>query len=116
MLASEKGVPGGRYILGNKNVTVKEYFALLEKITGVSAPKIKIPYFGAYTTALLLERVLNFSFPNYSSLDLDSIKLSKYNWQVDCSKAINELGFKQTPIEETIKKTLEWFRVNGYLN
>lgn len=116
LLAAEKGKPGERYILGNMNVTVKEYFNLLQEITGISAPKIKIPYIGAYTTALLLERVLHLSFPNYSSLDLDSIKLSKYNWRVDCSKALNELGYKQTPIEETIRKTVDWFKDNGLLN
>ncbi|NIP31454.1 MAG: NAD-dependent epimerase/dehydratase family protein [Candidatus Dadabacteria bacterium] len=116
LLAAEKGKPGEKYILANKNVSVKEYFNLLEEITGVSAPKIKIPYICAYSTAVIMERLLKFSFPNYSSLDLDSIKLSKYNWQVDSSKAINELGFKQTPIEETIRKTVDWFRNNGFLN
>ena len=116
LLAAEKGKPGERYILANRNVTVMEYFKLLEKVTGISAPKIKIPYAFAYTTALLLERVLGLTFPNYSTLDLDSIKLSKYNWQVDCSKAVNELGFKQTPIEDTIKETVNWFKDNGYLN
>ena len=116
LLAAEKGKPGERYILGNENVTVKGYFDLLQKITGVSAPKMKIPYVMAYGTALLLERLLNFSFPNYSSLDLDSIKLSKYNWHVDSSKAINELGYTQTPIEETITKTYNWFKENGFLN
>lgn len=115
ILAAEKGEPGKRYILGNKNVTVKEYFGMLEKVTGVPAPKMKIPYPFAYTTALVLERLLSFSFPNYSSLDLDSIKLSKYNWHVDSSRAENELGFKQRPIEETIKNTYEWFKENGQL-
>lgn len=115
ILAAEKGEPGKRYILGNKNVTVKEYFGMLEKVTGVPAPKMKIPYPFAYTTALVLERLLSFSFPNYSSLDLDSIKLSKYNWHVDSSRAEKELGFKQRPIEETIKNTYEWFKENGQL-
>lgn len=115
ILASEKGEPGKRYILGNQNVTVKEYFNMLENVTGVSAPKMKIPYPFAYATALVLERLLNFSFPNYSSLDLDSIKLSKYNWHVDSSRAVKELGYKQKPIEETIKNTYEWFKENGHL-
>lgn len=115
VLAAEKGEPGKRYILGNENVTVKSYFGMLEKVTGVSAPKMKIPYPFAYATALILERLLSFSFPNYSSLDLDSIKLSKYNWHVDSSRAVSELGYNQRPIEETIKNTYEWFKDNGHL-
>lgn len=116
LLAAEKGKPGERYILANENVDVRGYFALLEKVTGVAAPKIKIPYPFAYTTAFLLERLFGFSFPNYSSLDLDSIKLSRYNWHADASKAARELGFTTTPVEETIGKTVEWFRENGYLD
>ena len=116
LLAAEKGKPGERYILANENVDVRGYFALLEKVTGVAAPKIKIPYPFAYATAFLLERLFGFSFPNYSSLDLDSIKLSRYNWHADGAKAARELGFTTTPVEETIGKTVEWFRENGYLD
>ena len=116
LLAAEKGKAGERYILANENVSVQSCFALLEKVTGIRAPKMKIPYVFAYTTAFMLERVFGFGFPNYSTLDLDSIKLSKYNWQADCSKAVNELGFTRTPIEQTIQKTVSWFRENGYLD
>lgn len=116
LLAAEKGKSGERYILANENVDVQGYFALLQKVTGVPAPRMKIPYPFAYTTAFLLERLFGFSFPNYSSLDLDSIKLSKYNWHADSSKAERELGFTTTPVEETIRKTVEWFRENGYLD
>ncbi|MEZ4508662.1 MAG: hypothetical protein R2881_03135 [Eubacteriales bacterium] len=33
----------------------------------------------------------------------------------DCSKAFNELGMPRTPLPETIKKAITWFRENGYL-
>jgi dihydroflavonol-4-reductase len=33
----------------------------------------------------------------------------------DCSKAVNELGLPQTPIETTIKKAINWFKENGYI-
>jgi len=116
ILAAEKGKVGERYILANKNLTVKEFFDLMEKVTGISGPKMKIPYIVAYGSAFLLERVLGLSFPNFSTMDVDSVKLSRFNWFVDSSKAVRELGFPQTPIEETIEKTVKWFRDNGYLN
>ena len=115
LLASEKGRPGEKYILGNANFTVKEIFDMLEKITGTSGPKMKIPYFMAYSTAFLVEKVLGFSFPNFSTMDVDSVKLTKYCWYVDSSKAVNELGYKMTSIEDSIKRTVEWFKSNGYL-
>lgn len=115
LLAAEKGRAGERYILSNTNLTVIEYFSLLEKVTGVPAPKIKIPYAAAYATAFLTERVLGFAFPNYSTMDLDSVKLSRYNWHVDCSKAERELGYKKSSIEESLKATVDWFKSEGLL-
>lgn len=116
ILAAERGRIGERYILANKNLTIREFFALMERVTGIPSPKIKIPYFVAYASAFLVERVLGLSFPNYSTMDVDSVKLSKFNWFVDSSKAVRELGFRQTPVEETIEKTVRWFKDNGYLN
>lgn len=116
ILAAEKGRIGERYILGNKNMTLRELFDLLEKVTGIPSPKMKIPYIVAYASAFLVERILGLSYPNYSSMDIDSVKLSKFHWFVDSSKAVRELGYRQTPVEETIKKTVKWFKDNGYLD
>ncbi|MBI4228780.1 MAG: SDR family oxidoreductase [Deltaproteobacteria bacterium] len=116
LLAAEKGRIGERYILGSRNVTIKELFQLLEDVTGVPGPRMKIPYFMAYASAFFVERILGKSFPNFSSMDMDSVKLSKYVWYCDSSKAIKELGYSQSPIEESIKKTVSWFRGNGYLD
>jgi Nucleoside-diphosphate-sugar epimerases len=115
ILAAEKGRLGQRYILANKNLTVKELFNLLEKVTGIPSPKIKIPYSVAFASGFFVERVLGMSFPNYVTMDVDSVKLSKYKWYYDSSKAVRELGFPQTPVEESLRRTVNWFGENGYL-
>ena len=43
------------------------------------------------------------------------VRIGKKQEYYDCSKAVKELGLPQTPIEEAIRKALEWFRGNGYL-
>src|SRR5437762_2981216 len=57
ILAAERGKIGGRYILGNAqgNWTMKETFVALEKITGVPAPKMRVPYFVALSAAYVDE-------------------------------------------------------------
>ncbi len=70
----------------------------------------------AYGTAFLIESVIGKSFPNYTTMDLDSVKLSKFNWHVDSSKAVKELGYTQSPVENTLEKTISWFKESGYLN
>lgn len=116
LLAAEKGIPGERYILGNEDLTVKEFFDIMEKITGIRSPGFKIPYWFAYVTAWLVEMIPGLSFPNYSSMDVDSVRLSRYCWHADSTKARNELGFTTKPIEESIRNTVSWFKENGYLD
>ena len=33
---------------------------------------------------------------------------------VDPSKAVNELGLPQTPIETAVRDSVQWFREHGY--
>lgn len=114
LLAEEKGRVGEKYILSNRNITIKELFEVLEKVTGIPRPKVKIPYFLAYAGAYLAE-LIGISAPNYVAMDVDSIKGSKYYWYFDNSKAVNELGFSPRPLEETIESTVNWFKEHGYL-
>lgn len=115
ILAAEKGRTGERYILSNINLTVPEYFATLEKVTGIPSPKVKIPYAAAYISAFLAERLPGFAFPNYSTMDLDSVKLSRYNWHADCSKAERELGYRRSAIEDSLMRTVVWLKSRGLL-
>ncbi len=116
ILAAERGRVGERYILGNANFTLLELFKLLEELTGVPRPKMKIPYFMALASGYFVERILGLSFPNYSTMDVDSVKLSRLRWHFDSSKAVNELGYAPGDIKESIRKTLQWFKENGYLD
>ncbi|HET9794627.1 MAG TPA: hopanoid-associated sugar epimerase, partial [Thermoanaerobaculia bacterium] len=44
LLAAERGRPGERYILGNRDMTLKEIFDVLARISGVPAPKVRLPH------------------------------------------------------------------------
>lgn len=115
LLAAEKGRIGEKYILSNRNITIKELFEVMEKVTGIPRPKIKIPYPLAYAGAYMAEKIFGISAPNYVAMDIDSIKGSKHFWYVDNAKAVRELGFKPVPLEVTIERTVKWFKEHGYL-
>ncbi|MFI5322229.1 MAG: SDR family oxidoreductase [Thermodesulfobacteriota bacterium] len=115
LLAAERGRIGERYILSNRNITIKDLFGVLEKVTGIPSPRLKIPYPLAYIGAFIAERIFGISAPNYVAMDIDSIKGSKHYWYFDNSKAVRELGFSPRPLEETIESTVKWFKENGYL-
>ena len=114
ILAAKKGRIGERYLFGNENITVSNYFKLIADIAGVKPPTIKIPYH----LALVLGYVFEFGAfitKKPPVVTASEVKIGKMTEWYDCSKAVNELGLPQTPIHMTIKKALNWFRENGYL-
>lgn len=116
ILAAEKGRLGERYILGNVNGNwaMKEAFARLEKITGVRAPRVKIPYFVAWTAAQVDEAISKIT-KKAPKAPIAGVRMAKYKMFFDPSKAVAELGLPQTPPEQAMKDAVDWFRNNGYV-
>lgn len=108
LLASEKGRIGERYILGGKNMQMKEFLAILEKITGIPAPHLQIPY-----APLLALSYLNAAWCRITGttprMTPDTIRMSRHYMYYDPAKAIEELGMPQTPPEVALKKAVDWF-------
>jgi dihydroflavonol-4-reductase len=116
ILAEKKGKPGERYILGNQNMSLQEILMTLEKITGLKAPTIRIPYWVAYASGWVSELISDFITHRPPVAPLGAVKMAKYKMFFDPSKAINELGLPQTSPETALKEAVEWFQENGYLD
>jgi len=116
ILAAEKGGLGQRYILGNGqgNWTMKETLARLEKITGIRATKIKIPYWFALRVAEANE-MISFVTGRPPRAPLAGVRMAKYKMWFDPGKAVRELGLPQTPPEQAFADAVAWFRANGYV-
>ena len=112
ILAEEKGKPGERYILGNKNMSLKEILLVLEKITGIRAPSFKIPYWVAYSAGLACETLSNLITKAPPTIPLAGVKMAKYFMYFDSSKAIRELKLPQNSVENALNQSVEWFREN----
>ena len=57
ILAAEKGRVGERYILGHRNLSLLEIFRMLSALTGVPAPRFRVPYAVAWMAAAAMEGV-----------------------------------------------------------
>lgn len=116
ILAAEKGRIGERYILGNAegNWTMKHAFDILEKITGIPAPKFRVPYVVALLAAHIDETVSRFT-GKPPKAPLAGVRMAKYKMFFNPGKAIRELGLPQTPAEQALRDAVEWFRGNGYV-
>ncbi len=116
ILAAERGRVGERYILGNRegNWTLQEAFAALEEITGLRAPRFKVPYAVALAAAHADELIAKIT-RKAPKAPLGGVRMARYKMFFDPSKAITELGMPQTPPKEALRDAVEWFQANGYV-
>jgi len=115
VLAAEKGRTGERYILGHQNLSLRAIFELLGEITGLPAPRHRLPHwvpiaFAACDTALA--RLVPGRRPRVS---LEAARLSRYTMFFDPTKAVRELGLPQTPVRQALERAVAWFRDHGYV-
>ena len=113
--AMEKGRAGEKYILGNRNVSIKEYFELIVKAAGRGkSPSLRIPapmaVFSGFGYQMLAR--LN-GKPPVTSASWARVG-SHYSWW-DCTRARENLGLGQRPLEESIADAIQWFDTNRYL-
>lgn len=114
--AMERGTVGESYNLGNNqnNISLKRLFSLIGEIGGVPAPRFKIPFPAALlysNLSLLLANAVTHKPPLLAPGALQVLHLYK---KMDSTKAIKALGLPQTPLRETIQRTVDWYRKNGY--
>ena len=113
ILALERGKPGERYILGKENLTFREVLRMLDRIAGINSPKIRLPLFLALGVGKFSE-IWGKLRGKSPWVTVEAVKAAKYFRFFDCSKAVRELGFSPTPVEEGLEKEVKWFRENGY--
>jgi len=114
LLAMEKAVPGERYILGGENLTLKQILDKLAAITGLPSPKVKMPYVIAFATGAVDTLVTGKMRKREPRVTLDAVRMGRKKMFVTSAKAERELGWNPGPVEEALRRAVEWFRANGY--
>ena len=113
--AMDKGEPGEKYVLGNRNVTIKEYFDLIVEVAGRGmSPPIKLPRWFAVFSGYGYE-MLSYLTRKPPITSASWVRVgSHYSWW-DCRKAKEQFGLGQRPLEESLAEAIEWFGSNRYL-
>ena len=107
--AMEKGVPGQRYLIGGHNMTIREFFALLERVSGVRGPRWELPESWSRGGAALLGWFYRMAGSRYPVED-ETIEMGYRFWYCDSRRARQELGFDPRPAEETLRDTIAYLR------
>lgn len=113
LLAAEKGKAGERYILGARNMTLREIFEALSRISGRPAPRLRLPYWMALGFGLAEAATARFT-GREPRAPLEAVHMARYKMFVATDKAQRELGFQPGPVEDALRRAVDWFRKHHY--
>ena len=109
--ALEKGRHNEKYLLGAVNLTFPEFFGRLERLSGVSAPMLKVPKQLAMSGSSFISSVFK-NWGKASPVEPKEVEQAEHFWYFDSSKAEEELGFSPRDPQETLQDTVSYIRRN----
>ena len=113
LLAARRGRTGQKYILGCENMALAEIFRTLERITGIRAPRLRVPYPLIFLVAVVNDRVARRT-DRPPRVPLTGVRMARKRMYFSAEKAVQELGLPQTPVEAALRDAVDWFVANGY--
>ena len=115
LLAAERGVTGQRYVLSGATLSMKKAMRLLSRATGRR-------HRSWYVTPGVVKGVGAIAEWAYQltgrqpSFCREAARVMLHGHRYDGSRASRELGLIYTPIEDTIRRSLDWFEEQGLLS
>jgi dihydroflavonol-4-reductase len=113
LLACEHGRVGERYILGCENLTLCEIFTRLEAISGIPAPRRRMPYAVAFAAGVCSTGWARLT-GGEPRVPMDAVRMASKKMWVTTDKARRELGLDPAPVDAALKSAVDWFRENRY--
>jgi dihydroflavonol-4-reductase len=113
VLALRKGRRGERYILGGKDMSLREILALIARRTGRRAPSVRIPYWLVMPVAQASEMAAKLT-NRAPRISVDSVRMAGKHMYFSSRKAAQELGYRWRDPEAAIADALRWFEERDY--
>ncbi len=115
LLAADHGQPGERYILSGGTLTIRAAVRALDRALGRRGPTrfLKPP---AITALAPVVDACFRALGRQSPLCLESARVLLHGHRYDGSRATRDLGLEYATVEETLGRTVEWFRSEGFLD
>jgi len=110
-VAMKEGRHGERYLLGAANWTFDKFFARLERLTNVRAPRFTLPSKLAVAGSQIIHAFYK-QWDKAPPVEPAEVEMAEYFWYLDSSKAERELGFSPRDPGETLLDTVKYLREN----
>jgi dihydroflavonol-4-reductase len=113
--ALEKGKSGERYILGGENLTLKQILDKLGTISGLPSPTVKLPYFVAFAAGAVDQTISTFIPNREPRATIETVRMGRKKMWASSAKAERDLGWQTLPVDDALRRAVEWFRANSYV-
>ncbi|MGI4757467.1 MAG: hopanoid-associated sugar epimerase [Janthinobacterium lividum] len=114
VVASERGTPGERYILGGENLTLKQILDRMAAISGLPSPTMKVPHAVAMAFAFFDETITGKLRGKEPRATVEAVRMGRKMMFASSHRAERELGFQVQPVDAALRSAMEWFVANGY--
>jgi dihydroflavonol-4-reductase len=113
--AAERGRIGDRYILGHENLTLQAVFGVLGRVSGIAAPRMKVPRGVVLPLGHLSQWVADHVTGRPPQIPLDAARMAQHFMFFDCRKAREELDLRPAPAAVALRRAAHWFSARGYV-
>lgn len=110
LLAAERGRPGERYLLSGTTLSTRQALKIMDEVAGPLPTPRFLPDW-SLSIAGAVGSLLPLSLPVCG----ESVRVARHGHRFDGSRATRELGLAYTPIADTLRRTVDWFRTSGRL-
>jgi len=113
VLAAQRGRTGESYLLGHRDLHIRDVVDLAHRVTGMRTRVVVAPYWAAELGAKAALAVANV-IQRPPLFTPQAVAIARRELRADCSKAVRELGLPQTPIEDAVRDAFAWWQEQGY--
>lgn len=112
--AAERGSTGENYLLGSVHASYLELTKIIVELTGGKAPSKAAPeaLLRAFARLTYWVSLITRKEPDVTP---ELVDVGVIDFACDCSKAENELGYQEVPLQEMARDTYDWMVSEGKL-
>lgn len=110
--ALTQGRSGEKYILAGSDVSFKTYIETIEALMGKVSDRPGGSYWMKYFNAWVSEN-MPYLINSKPAVEAYRMRVFAGHYYFDSSKAVNELGYNEAPLEEMLKACIGWYQTTG---
>jgi dihydroflavonol-4-reductase len=114
LLAFHRGRPGERYILGGRDMSLREILGEIARLVGRKPPSVRLPSAVVLPIAYVAEAVARVT-GRPTRVTVEGVRMARKIMFFSSAKAVEQLGYQWRAPTEAFADAIDWFRAEGLL-